>query len=240
MRTQGEHLLARLAPGALGQAKKGLGMVISFFLMIFILFYLLKDGSTIMKYLLDMSPLKAEHEQLLIKRVRNVTRSAVLGTFMTALAQSVLGMIAFAVVGIPWFFYGVLMGFASLIPVVGTALVWAPCVLYLLIAGHAYMAIALLVWSIVVIGSADNFLRPYFMKGDTGMSSIIAFFAILGGIELFGLIGVVFGPLVFGVCAMLLYIYRLEVQTVTEAANRSHRKRKSRRQRPPRENRDGE
>lgn len=213
----GENLLAKVAPEALGQAKKGLGIVVSFFLMIFILFYLLKEGADVMNYLLDLSPLKPEHEDMLIKRVKNVTRSAVVGTFLTAVAQGILGMIAFAVVGIPWFFYGVLMGFASLIPVVGTALIWVPCVLYLLIVGHVGMGIGLLIWCVVVVVNADNFLRPYFMKGDTGMSSIIAFFAILGGIEFFGLIGVIFGPLIFGVCAMLLYIFQLEVKAATAA-----------------------
>jgi predicted PurR-regulated permease PerM len=96
--------------------------------------------------------------------------------------------------------------------------IWVPAVIYLLVLGKFGLAIFLLIWSIVVVGMADNFLRPALMKGDTGMSSAILFFAILGGINLFGLIGVIYGPLIFGICWMLLQIYDISTRIGPTAA----------------------
>ncbi len=213
-------------------AGKGVGIVISFFLMIFVMYYFFRDGPKILGYLLELSPLHPEHEKLLIQRIKGVTKSAVLGTVLTAIVQGVLAMIAFAIVGIPWFFWGVVLGFASLIPVVGTALVWVPCCLFLLATGSPWAALGLAVWCIVVVGFSDNLLRPMLMQGDTGMSSIIAFFAILGGIQCFGLIGVIYGPLIFGLAAMLLYIFKLETNSKTDEQSSKKTKRRRRRPKP--------
>ena len=156
------------------------------------------------------------YEKLLIDRLKSVAKSALLGTGMTSLAQGVLAMVAFAIVGVPWFFWGVMTAFASLIPVIGCAIIWIPCAIYLHVIGKTGMAIFLALWSIIVVGCADNFIRPYFMKEDSGMSSMIAFFSILGGMQLFGLLGVIYGPLICGVCAVLLYIFKLELATKEE------------------------
>ncbi len=169
---------------------------------------------------------------MLIQRIQAVTKSAVFGTVLTGIAQGGLAMIAFAITGIPWLVYGVMLGFASLIPVVGTALVWVPCVIYLLIYGKIGSAIFLALWCIVVVGLVDNLLRPLLMQGKTGMPSLILFFAILGGIQLFGLIGVIYGPLIFGLCAVLLVIFELETGVKptrgTSSSKRRRRKKKPR------------
>jgi predicted PurR-regulated permease PerM len=104
------------------------------------------------------------------------------------------------------------MAFASLIPLVGTAIVWIPACGYLAITGQPGMAAFLAIWCGVGVGSIDNFLRPALMKGEAEMSTLWVFFAVLGGLQLFGLPGLVYGPLVFGLGAVLLYLYQIEFQ----------------------------
>jgi predicted PurR-regulated permease PerM len=134
----------------------------------------------------------------------------VLANVATAAAQGIVGGIGLWISGIPALFWGTMMAFTSLIPAVGTAIVWLPAVCYLFILGSWGKGIFLAAWSAVVVGSIDNFLRPFLMKGEGAISSIYLFFAILGGIQLFGIVGVLYGPLILGVAAILLYLYKLE------------------------------
>ncbi len=145
-----------------------------------------------------------------MEKIKDVAKSALLGTFVTAIAQGAAGGIAFAICGLPGLFWGMVMAFASLIPMVGTALIWIPATLYLVISGSIKQAVFMVVWCIVVVGGLDNFVRPLFMQGGADMNTLLIFFAILGGINCFGLIGLLYGPLIFGLAMVLLYIYNME------------------------------
>ncbi|ABW66909.1 AI-2E family transporter [Desulfosudis oleivorans] len=191
-----------------------------FFLMIFVFFFVLKDQQRLYDYILHLVPMSAEHETVLIQKMKDVSRSAVLGSFLTALAQGAAGGLAFAICGMPGFFWGAVMAFASLIPVVGTALVWVPAAAYLLISGKIGLGVFLIIWCVVVVGMIDNLLRPLFMRGGAGMSTVVIFFAILGGIHLFGLIGLIYGPLIFGITMVMLYIYDLEFDAFLKGQDR--------------------
>jgi predicted PurR-regulated permease PerM len=181
------------------------GLVVRFLLLIVLVFYLIRDGKAILKRLKHLSPLSPEQEERLIQRIRSLSRSVVLANLATAGAQGVAGGIGLWIAGIPALFWGTMMAFTSLVPVVGTAIVWFPAVCYLLLTGSWGKGIFLAAWSILVVGSIDSFLRPYLMKGEGTISSIYLFFAILGGIQLFGFVGVLYGPLILGVAAILLY-----------------------------------
>jgi len=183
-----------------------------FVLMIFVFFFAIKDQQRLFDYLLHLIPLSSEHETILVQKIKDVSRSALLGSLVTAAAQGAAGGIAFAICGLPGFFWGLVMAFASLIPVVGTALVWVPAVIYLVISGHWGLAIFLTTWCVIVVGLIDNLVRPLFMRGGAGMSTILIFFAILGGLQYFGLTGLLYGPLIFGITLVLLYIYDLEFE----------------------------
>jgi predicted PurR-regulated permease PerM len=102
------------------------------------------------------------------------------------------------------------MAFASLIPVVGTALVWLPAALYLMLTGDSGWGVFLIAWGVVMVGSVDNFLRPLFMQGGSAMNTVSIFFALLGGIHLFGLMGLLYGPLIFAVTLVLFRLYEQE------------------------------
>lgn len=186
--------------------------VLDFFLMLFVLFFLLRDYDTIISTLRHILPLSRSQEDKLLEQIEKVAKSAVMGSFLTALAQGVAGGIGMAIAGFPGLFWGTMIGFASFIPIVGTALIWLPASAYLLLSGDTTWAIFLAVWSIAVVGSIDNILRPFLMKGSAGMNTLLIFFSLLGGIHLFGLIGLIYGPLVFAVTIVLFNIYEVEFQ----------------------------
>ncbi|MCP3953968.1 MAG: AI-2E family transporter [Desulfobacterales bacterium] len=187
-------------------------MIANFFLMIFVFFFTIRDQEKIFKSLLHLSPLSSSHEEQILEKIKAVSGSALLGTLVTALAQGIAGTIAFWICGLPGLFWGAAMAFASLIPIVGTALIWVPAAGYLFLSGSWGYGIFMVVWCAVVVGSIDNFVRPLFMQGSAGMSTLLIFFAIIGGINTFGLLGILYGPLIFGLLIVLLYIYRIEFE----------------------------
>jgi predicted PurR-regulated permease PerM len=191
-------------------------LVLDFVLMLFVLFYLLLEGEGLRRRLLHLLPLPQSHEERLIARVGSVARSALLGSLGTAAAQAFVGAVGLLIVGIPGLFWGVVMGVASLVPVVGTALIWIPACLYLLVIGSWGKALFLALWCSVLVGSVDNLLRPILMKGESGLPTVWLFFSILGGIQYFGLIGLLYGPMVFGLCAVLLYMYEFEFKELLD------------------------
>jgi predicted PurR-regulated permease PerM len=185
-------------------------LFMNFGLMIFVFFFVLQNEKKLLDYIFHLIPLSKGHETILIDKVKAVSKSALLGTLVTAAGQGIAGGIAFAICGLPGFFWGAVMSFASLIPVVGTALVWVPAAVYLFIAGSMKSGVFMIIWCVVVVGMIDNFVRPLFMSGSANMSTIVIFFAILGGLNLFGLAGLLYGPLIFSITMVLFYIYELE------------------------------
>ncbi len=183
-----------------------------FFLMIFTFFFMVRDEKQIFNRILHLVPLNSRQENEIMDKIKSVARSALLGTLVTSLAQGVAGGIAFWIAGLPGLFWGMVMAFASLIPLVGTALIWVPAAIYLFIAGNLGLSIFMVIWCVLVVGSIDNFVRPLFMQGSGEMSTLVIFFSIIGGINYFGLIGLLYGPLIFALAIVLLYIYNVEFE----------------------------
>lgn len=181
-----------------------------FFLMIFTFFFFIRDEKKIFNYILHLIPLGTSQENQIMTKIKDVAKSALIGTFVTAVAQGIAGGIAFAICGFPGLFWGMTIAFASLIPMIGTALIWVPATIFLVISASFKLAIFMLVWCIVVVGGLDNIVRPLFMQGGADMNTFLIFFAILGGINYFGLIGILYGPIIFGLAMVLLYIYKME------------------------------
>lgn len=195
-------------------------LIANFGLMLFTFFFVVRDEEIIQDRLLHLIPLTSTQERQIVDKIKEVAKSALLGTFVTAMAQGFAGGLAFFICGLPGLFWGMVMAFASLIPMVGTALIWGPACIYLLISGSPWLALFLLIWSAVVVGGIDNFVRPLFMQGGSDMHTLVIFFSILGGINIFGLMGLLYGPLLFGLALVLIYIYNMEFKEFLSGQDR--------------------
>ncbi len=183
--------------------------VVNFVLLLFVLFFVLRDHDKLIAFLHRALPLSRSQEVTLFAEVRAVSKTALMGSLMTAVTQGFVGGIGLWLAGLPGLFLGAVMAFTSLIPFVGTALVWVPAALFLLATGEWGWAVFMVVWGVVVVGSIDNFLRPMFMQGAS-MSTVVVFFSLIGGLQVFGLIGLIYGPLVFSITLVLFRLYEAE------------------------------
>lgn len=180
--------------------------IVHFLLLLFVLFFVLRDHDKLMAFLHRALPLSRSQEEALFHEVQTVSKSALMGSFLTAIAQGIVGGFGLWLAGFPGVFWGAVMAFTSLIPLVGTALIWVPAALYLGFTGEMGWAGFLVVWGVVVTGSIDNFLRPLLMHGAS-MSTVVIFFSIIGGLQVFGLIGLIYGPLIFSLALVLFKLY---------------------------------
>lgn len=147
----------------------------------------------------DFTPLTHEDLEIVAEKGIAIARATLKGTLVVGVLQGALAGAAFAVAGIQGpVFWGVIMAFASIIPGVGATVVWIPAVIYLLMAGHVAAALALLAWCAVVVSSVDNVVRPWLVGSDARMPDVLILLGTLGGIAMFGVTGIVIGPIVAG------------------------------------------
>jgi len=208
--------ISKLGSGVLNFSAKLVGNVTqvltSFILMLFVLFFLLRDHEMLIDKMRHVIPLSRTQEDKLLNEIESVAKSAMLGSFVTALVQGVAGGFAMWLVGFPGLFWGMMIGFASFIPMVGTALIWLPAAIYLLLTNEWQWGLFLIGWGVVVIGSIDNFVRPLVMQGNSGMNTLLIFFSLIGGLQVFGLLGLIYGPLIFGLALALFSLYEIEFE----------------------------
>jgi len=210
-----------LAVGTLGLVGGVLTAVVQMVLVVFTLFYLFRDGHAISRALFDLVPLEERELRDVVARTRDVIAGSVYGVVMISAIQGALGFFIFWVLGLPSaLLWGVVMFFLSMIPSAGAFLVWAPAAAYLALSGAWPKAIVLTVWGILVVGSIDNVLSPRLVGRRTSMHELVIFFAVLGGIQVFGVLGVVLGPVVIAVTQAIIEIVRetnrsAEARTIT-------------------------
>lgn len=186
------------------------GIVRAFFVL-FTMYYLFKDGDKIVDKLPAALPLGRKQSEAIILRTKEVVSASVYGVVAIAAIQGLLGGIAFWILGIPSpLLWAVLMGFVCMIPLAGSFLVWLPLSIYLMITGHWTKAIILIVWGALVISTVDNLLRPKLVGGQTRLHELLVFFAVLGGISVFGLLGIVLGPVVLAITLGLLRTFQVQ------------------------------
>ena len=199
--------IAALA-AATSVAAGAFSFLMDFFIMLVVLFFLLRDSAYFRESLRVISPLSEEQEELFVDRFRMVTRATVLANFVTAVTQGAASALIFLSLGLPNpILWGSLTALFSLVPVVGTALIWLPWTIYLFAVGSHAKAIIFLILELVVVGGVDNILRPLLMGGGVKMHTLMIFFSILGGIGYFGIFGMFIGPLVFAIAIALLEFY---------------------------------
>lgn len=188
-----------------------LGFFVNFLIMIFAMFYFIKDGSVIVKKIMALSPLPEPYERKLFNRLKTMINATLYGTFFTAIIQGFFGGIGFAIAGISQpILWGTVMSFFALAPYVGTAFVWVPAVLILLFTGGFGAGLFLLIWSILLVSTIDNFLLPYLIGSSAKTYSLLTFLCVIGGIYVWGFPGLVLGPLVLTLLIAMSEIYEAE------------------------------
>ncbi len=215
-------LLGSWGASLLGNLTATLGNAL---LSLFILFFLFLEGPKIRQGIDEWSPLEVEKTGVLLGAIRDSIIANVYGMAAVAISQGALTAIGFLIAGLKApVFWGVAAGICSLIPVVGTAIVWAPAALILLLQGAWGKALFLALWGALVVGMSDNFVRPWVLSGRTGMSGLLIFFALMGGMQAFGFLGLFAGPVILSATAAVLRMLREEharppvVVTSSEAA----------------------
>lgn len=186
-----------LAGQALDIGQSTFDFTVNLFVMVYLLFFLLRDGDLLAARIRRATPLGVDHQTRLLDKFTVVIRATVKGNMLIALIQGALGGLAFYVLGISGaLMWAVVMAFLSLLPAVGAGIVWLPMALYLIASGSVWHGVGLIVWGMLVIGMVDNFLRPILVGKDTRMPDYVVLISTLGGLEVFGLNGFVIGPVI--------------------------------------------
>jgi predicted PurR-regulated permease PerM len=200
----GGYLVAAVSRMTAGTA----AFLLDLFVMIYAMFFFLKDGAKILEKIFYYTPLSHEDESLMMHRFASITRATVKGTLVIGVIQGTLAGIAFWVAGLDGAaFWGTVMAILSIVPGIGAALVWVPAVIYLFITGQVLTATLLLAWCAAVVGTVDNILRPILVGKDAKMPDLLILVGTLGGLFLFGPIGFIVGPIVCGLFLTVWEIY---------------------------------
>jgi predicted PurR-regulated permease PerM len=199
-----EHVAAAIARGSeflAGQAvsigQNAANLVVSFFVVLYLLFFLLRDGQALTTRIRHAIPLRPEQRHGLFTRFAEVIRATVKGTVVVAAVQGALGGVMFWLLGIQASaLWGAVMAILSLLPAIGAALVWVPVSLYLMVSGALWQGISLMAYGVFVISMVDNFLRPLLVGKETRLPDYLVLISTLGGIAIFGLNGLILGPVI--------------------------------------------
>ena len=194
------------APNIIGGiASVSLGLFIMFFFM----YYAFLDGDRWMQLLRENLPLEPEHRERLFNRMGSITSAVVYGQFLTAVIQGSLGGLMFLVFGIPNpIFWGVIMIILSFLPFLGTPLIWAPAGIIEIIQGNYVSGIGILVIGLIVVMNVDNIIRPYLISSRDKLNPVLVLLGVLGGLHLFGFIGILLGPLLLALLQTVIELFR--------------------------------
>ena len=203
-----------IATQALSIGKGTANFVVSLFVMLYLLFFFLRDGAALAKRIKDAIPLPAEQKRALFTKFTVVIRAMFKGTLLVAALQGALGGLIFWFLGIHApVLWGVVMGLFALLPAVGAAIVWVPTAIYFLATGAIWEGVVLIAFGAFVIGLVDNLLRPFLVGKDTELPDYLVLISTLGGIAIFGLNGFVIGPVI---AAMFIAVWDIFSEQANE------------------------
>jgi len=190
-----------------------LRFVFVMFIMFFSLFYMFIDGEKLFEKIMRLIPLKREYEKQLVDSLDSMVRATIKGTILMAILQGIVGSILFWATGVSSpLFFGILVAVSSVIPSIGSGLVWMPVGVAMILLGHPTAGIVVLLTGFLVISTMDNVLRPKLVGNDTEMHPLLILFSTLGGITFFGIAGFIIGPVVASLLISLWDIYALEME----------------------------
>jgi predicted PurR-regulated permease PerM len=207
-----------LAAQALNIGQITFELIVRLFVMLYLLFFLLRDGDELFRIIKDAVPLRAKQQRAIFNKFATVIRATVKGTIVVAVLQGALGGLIFWFLGVRApLLWAVLMAFLSLLPAVGAALVWLPVAIYFVATGAVWQGLVLMAYGVLVIGLVDNLLRPILVGTDTKMPDYVVLISTLGGIEIFGINGIVLGPLI---AAMFMVVW--DIFSTSRSAQNDH------------------
>ncbi len=206
---EGAGALSSLLVNSLSAAAQGtLRFFLQLFIMLYSMFFFLTHGREARDQVMRLTPFKESDKKLLLGTFLSVSRATIKGTLIIGIIQGGLAGLAFAVVGIEGaVFWGAVMAVLSVVPAIGTALVWLPAAVYLFAVGQTVPAISLFLWCAIVVGTADNLLRPVLVGRDTEMPDLMVLLSTFGGLALFGVVGLVIGPVIAALFLAMWKIY---------------------------------
>lgn len=194
-------------------------IVVAFLFLLLFFFFILRDGSRMKDRLMELSPLSNDHEERILGKIGRAITAVVRGKIVLALIQGLMAGLGMLLFGVPnpalW---GAATMLASFIPSIGTGLVLAPAVIYLFVTGHTGRSIGLAIWAVTAVGLLDNVLGPKLMAAGVRIHPLIMMLAVLGGIGLFGPIGILLGPILIALLYALLDIYLGLIRTQAETS----------------------
>lgn len=205
-RTTGQNLLG-IGTNLVGNTVR---IIMHFLLILVMMFYLFMNGVGVVKNVKYLFPLKPEQTSVIIESLRKMARSVFLGGLLVATLQGIVGGIGLSIVGISGIFWGTVMAFAALVPVIGTGLIWVPATIYLYLVDRTGSALFLVLWCGILVAGIDSLLRPFLMKEGAKVPVVFLFLSILGGVQAFGMLGLLYGPMILGLVAVMLTIYTEE------------------------------
>jgi predicted PurR-regulated permease PerM len=183
--------------------------LVQMLLVVFTMFYLFRDAEPLREAIYDIVPLEYEQSNDIVIRTRDVIGATIYGVLAISAIQGTLGACIFYLLGLPSpLLWGVVMFLMSMIPMAGAFVVWVPAALYLLLTGSYIKALALAVWGVLVIGSIDNFLSPRLVGRRARLHELLIFFSVLGGLQVFGVLGLVLGPVLAAITLALIEVVR--------------------------------
>ncbi|HUN63059.1 MAG TPA: AI-2E family transporter [Candidatus Sulfotelmatobacter sp.] len=206
---QGAERIASFMAGSIGSLVKNLfAFIVNLLILLFALFFVFRDGKHIMRAVRHLIPFEPEIQEDMLQESQDLIFASVAVALLIAAIQGVLGGLAFEITGVPGpVFLGVLIAFCSIIPVVGSSLIWFPAAIWLGLNGHWGKALVVLAICGGVAGVADNLVRPLLLRNRTKLNDLLLFISILGGLNVFGLLGLVVGPTVVAAALGILRVY---------------------------------
>ena len=184
--------------------------LVSFITMLFAVFFFFRDARAIVDTIRRLIPFEEERRERMLVQTHDLIFATVVSGLIVAAVQGLLGGVAFAVLGIGQpVFWGVMMAFFSLLPVIGAWVIWVPATIWLALTGYVTQGLVLAGFGAAVIGLVDNFLRPALLAGRGELNGLVIFVGLLGGVSVFGLLGLVLGPIILAAVAILLDAYTM-------------------------------
>lgn len=203
-------------------------IILGIFIMLFVLYYLFKDGEDIIRIIMNMIPASEKQKEHIKAESQKILYGVMYGQLLIAILQGILGGLAFFIFGLnnP-VFWGFIMAVFAFIPIVGTPTVWVPAAIIQIINGNIFSGVGLLIFGTVILLTIDNFIKPKLISRQSGLHPILVILSIFGGVKVFGVIGLLIGPMAVAICVLIIRLFNREVvMTELDEGRKVKRKRK--------------